>query len=96
MRAPSSRKKLFITLLFLVVMFLFASPSALWPAASNASLFLPTVVYDSGGGYALSVAVADVNTDEKPDIGVANWGSGTMGNSDGTFQRLDAIPEERL
>src|SRR5947208_956932 len=91
MRAPSARKKLFTMLLFLVAIFLLAaSPSLVAVTTSNAALFLPAVVYDSGGGYALSVAVADVNADEKPDIVVANWGSGTvgvlLGNGDGTFQ----------
>jgi hypothetical protein len=91
MRAPSARKKLSITILFLAAVFvLAASPSPLAATTSNAALFLPVVVYDSGGGYALSVAVADVNADQKPDIVVANWGSGTvgvlLGNGDGTFQ----------
>jgi FG-GAP-like repeat len=90
MRAPSARKKLFTILLFLVAIFLLAASPSTLAATTNAPAFLPAVVYDSGGGYALSVAVADVNADEKPDIVVANWGSGTvgvlLGNGDGTFQ----------
>jgi hypothetical protein len=50
--------------------------------------FAPSVVYLSGGGFASSVAVADVSGDGKPDIVVAN--SDTvgvlLGNGDGTFQ----------
>ena len=67
---------------------------------SNTSLFLPVVTYDSGGFEASSIAVADVNGDEKPDLVVANCGGcygppsithggsvGVMlGNGDGTFQ----------
>ncbi|MGA9643097.1 MAG: FG-GAP-like repeat-containing protein [Terriglobales bacterium] len=53
-------------------------------------LFLPVVTYDSAGTYPLSVAVADVNGDGKPDLLVANSGSATvgvlLGNGDGTFQ----------
>jgi hypothetical protein len=52
--------------------------------------FLPAVTYNSGGSYPASVAVADVNGDGKPDLLVANKGSGTvsvlLGNGDGTFQ----------
>jgi hypothetical protein len=52
--------------------------------------FQPAATYDSGGGNAESVAVADVNGDGKPDLLVANEGSSTvgvlLGNGDGTFQ----------
>jgi hypothetical protein len=52
--------------------------------------FQPVATYDSGGGNAESVAVADVNGDDKPDLLVANEGSSTvgllLGNGDGTFQ----------
>lgn len=55
--------------------------------------------YDSGGYYALSVAVGDVNGDSKPDLLVANQcvSSGVcdhgtlgvlLGNGDGTFQTV--------
>ena len=53
--------------------------------------FKPAVTYDSGAPQAVSVAVADVNADGKPDILVAN-SSGTgrvsvlLGNGDGTFR----------
>jgi hypothetical protein len=67
------------------------------PTSNGASppLFLPAVVYDSGGSFPVSVAIADVNGDGKPDLLVANQGpggtvSGTvsvlLGNGDGTFQ----------
>jgi len=64
--------------------------------------FQTAVTYGSGGYYAMSVAVADVNGDGKPDLVVANNctsgdfsngctdPSGTvgvlLGNGDGTFQ----------
>ncbi len=52
--------------------------------------FQPAVNYDSGGYYASSVAVADVNGDGKPDLLVTNWDSNNvgvlLGNGDGTFQ----------
>jgi hypothetical protein len=58
--------------------------------------FLSAVVYSSGGIFANSVAVADVNGDGKPDLIVANGydvdipGNGgvgiLLGNGDGTFQ----------
>ena len=57
--------------------------------------FQTAVSYGSGGEYALSVAVADVNGDGKPDMLVANdCASGCtnglvsvlLGNGDGTFQ----------
>jgi hypothetical protein len=62
--------------------------------------FQPQVLYDSGGDYPVSIAVADVNNDGKPDLVVANScsvdsggfcsGAGSvgvlLGNGDGTFQ----------
>jgi hypothetical protein len=58
--------------------------------------FQPAMTYDSGGNQTISVAVADVNGDGKPDLLAVNWlcdsncqyGSvGVMlGNGDGTFQ----------
>ena len=59
--------------------------------------FQAAVSYDSGGRDALSIAVADVNGDGKPDLLVANLcvsnsncSNGTvgvlLGNGDGTFQ----------
>ncbi|MFZ3340204.1 MAG: FG-GAP-like repeat-containing protein [Terriglobales bacterium] len=54
--------------------------------------FQSVVGYDTGGVGAISVAVADVNGDGKPDLIVANQGLGTgtaavlLGNGDGTFQ----------
>jgi Bacterial Ig-like domain (group 3)/FG-GAP-like repeat len=60
---------------------------------SNLS-FLPVVTYFTGGDAAMSVAVADLNGDDKPDLVVANetfsatGGSVAvlLGNGDGTFQ----------
>jgi FG-GAP-like repeat len=59
--------------------------------------FQPVVTYDSGGSTTVSIAVADVNADGKPDVLVANEcdNSSTcavgsvgvlLGNGDGTFQ----------
>jgi len=46
--------------------------------------------YDSGGVFASSVAIADVNGDGKSDVLVANFASNTvgvlLGNGDGTFE----------
>jgi hypothetical protein len=53
--------------------------------------FQPAVTYNSGGQYAISIVVADLNGDAKPDVVVLN-GSGTLGilrgNGDGTFQAV--------
>jgi len=52
--------------------------------------FQPVVTYGSGGLYANSVTVADVNGDGKPDLVAANYLSNNagviLGNGDGTFQ----------
>jgi hypothetical protein len=51
--------------------------------------FQPTATYDSGGPHAWAIAIADVNSDGKPDIVVMNALSGSvgvlLGNGDGTF-----------
>ncbi len=58
-------------------------------------LFLPTVVYASGGGGPAGVAIGDLNGDRKPDLVVANQNCPSfrssctgvlLGNGDGTFQ----------
>jgi VCBS repeat protein len=52
--------------------------------------FQPVVLYGSGAPGANSIAVADVNSDGRPDLLVANNGSNTvgvlLGNGDGTFK----------
>lgn len=65
--------------------------------------FQPAVVHGSGGGVAISVAVADMNGDGKPDLVTGNCspnGCGAfqplkvvgvlLGNGDGTFQSAKA------
>jgi hypothetical protein len=57
--------------------------------------FQAVKTYSSGSFLATSIAVADVNGDNKPDLLVANWGpsnplsnvSVLLGNGDGTFQK---------
>src|SRR5215203_726872 len=72
--------------------------TALQSPASDAPLFLPAASYGTGGYNPLSVLVADVNGDGKPDMIVANQCSGSdfcvgggavgvvLSNGDGTFQ----------
>jgi hypothetical protein len=52
--------------------------------------FDPVVLYSSGGHFATSVAVADINGDGNADVVVGNLNSSTvgvlLGNGDGTFQ----------
>ncbi len=62
---------------------------------STPALFLPAVLYNSGGGGPVYVAVADLNRDGRPDLVVANiccaisCESGSiavlLGNGDGTY-----------
>jgi len=77
------------------------SGSNIRPPAATAPVFLPAVTYDTDGAAAYSVAVADVNGDNKPDLLVANCGPGRpahtcgggingvvgvlLGKGDGTF-----------
>jgi len=73
MRIYSQWKRLFVIVPFLLAVFLLAAApiSRLRAMASNTAIFLPVVTYDPGG-QSLSVAVADVNGDGKPDMLVAN------------------------
>ena len=56
--------------------------------------FQPVVTYNSGGGGADAIAVADVNGDGKLDLALANAYSNNLGvllgKGDGTFQRVVA------
>jgi hypothetical protein len=64
--------------------------SRLTSAQSSGLDFAPVVNYGTGGVLAVSVAVADVNRDGKPDIVAVNESpakvSVFLGNGDGTFQ----------
>src|SRR5438477_2188800 len=61
--------------------------------------FKPAISYDSGAHYAVSVAVADVNSDGKADVlvlnqySLANTGAVAvmLGNGDGTFQAAESL-----
>jgi hypothetical protein len=58
--------------------------------------FQPTLTYSAGGRGATSIAIADVNTDGKPDLVVAIAVSDQvgilLGNGDGTFQPAVTYP----
>ena len=79
----------------LVALVFFALTASLL-SQSNPAFFAPAVTYGSGGQYTVSIAVADVNGDGKPDVAVANLCAdvdcniGSVGvllaNPDGTFQ----------
>jgi len=64
--------------------------SLVGPLVPVPPVFVPAVIYGSGGGGAQSLAVADVNGDGVPDLAIANYSAETigilLGNSDGTFQ----------
>ena len=66
-------------------------------ATASTPMFLPAVTYSSGGDGAMSLAVADVNGDSRPDMAVVNACPITgcsdheavavlLANGDGTFQ----------
>jgi hypothetical protein len=66
-------------------------PAQLAPAAQKPLVkFAKEVVYTTGGDWAVSVAVGDLNGDGKPDLVVNNAESNSvgvlLGNGDGTFQ----------
>ena len=57
--------------------------------------FQPVVLYGSGAVYAVSVAVADMNGDGKPDVAVGDLYGAVgvvQGNGDGTFQPVLTFP----
>jgi hypothetical protein len=100
METRSPRRKFCNTVSFLLAVFLLAAAptSQLRATDPNAPLFLPAVLYGSGGFGATSVAVADFNGDGKPDLVVtnecvsgSNCNNGSvgvlLGNGDGTFGR---------
>jgi hypothetical protein len=74
---------------------------ALPDAGLGSSLsFLPVVSYGSGGVFARSIAVADLNRDGKLDVVVANGDSNTvgvlLGNGDGTLRPAVTYPSGGL
>jgi hypothetical protein len=61
--------------------------------------FQPVVTYASGGPGTFSVAIADVNSDGKPDVLIVNDHSGVgvlLGNGDGTVQTVVTYPSGLL
>ncbi len=88
------------TVRHVIVAVLFLSAFATFRVKASTQLFLPAVTYNSGGNGAMSVAVADVNGDHRPDVVVVNACPITgcsdhevvavlLANGDGTFQ--DAV-----
>jgi hypothetical protein len=74
-----------------------AMPPVPQKAQDSPVSFLPAVSYNSGGIFALSLAVGDVNGDGKPDLVVANQAQDVLnhgsvgillGNGDGTFHAV--------
>jgi hypothetical protein len=99
MRIHSQWKKFFITVPFLLAIFLLAVPtSRVGATGPSTPLFLPPVTYNAGAFATEFVAVADVNGDGKPDLVIAiqNAPNGStqsdglvgvlLGNGNGTFQ----------
>jgi FG-GAP-like repeat len=83
-----------------IVTFVSLIAFATFPAKASTPLFLPAVTYNSGGNGAMSVAVGDVNGDDRPDVVVVNACPITgcsdrealavlLANGDGSFQ--DAV-----
>jgi hypothetical protein len=86
-----------VTSLFLLVTI--ASAPAQTPSAPVGPVFLPAVGYDSGGSHATSVAVADINRDNRPDVLVANISGPIgvlLGRGDGTFKSAALYPSGGL
>src|SRR5271169_4957500 len=68
-----------ITLLILTLVCMAHAANPRTGKSAPPPLFLAPVVFDSGGDFPWSIAVADLNGDGKLDLVVANASSGTVG-----------------
>jgi hypothetical protein len=81
-RALNAKSFIVVSLSFVILTCQIVGSQASSPQNVTPLLFLPAVSYDTGGQGAISVAVADINGDGKPDLVVPNACSSSVGCSD--------------